>query len=90
MIILTLLNIAYWIMTRISQAVFPAIPSEVSSVLSYAVGLIQNGLDIVGAWFIDFGFVGPLVSFSIDLWLTLLAVDLVYRVVGFIKLSRKN
>lgn len=90
MILLAILNIGYWIISTISNAVFPIIPEGLSSVLLYIIRMIQNGLDVLAAWFIDFSFVGPLCAWIIDVWLVLLAVDLLWKVIGYIKLSRKN
>lgn len=90
MILLAFLNIGYWIISTITNAVFPSLPQGVSSILAYIVNMIDNGLDILGALFIDFEFVGPLCAWIIDVWLILLSVDLMWKVIGYIKLSRKN
>lgn len=90
MILIAIFNVAYWIITTISDVVFPALPSSVSSVLAYIVQLIDNGLDILGALFVDFSFVGPLCAWILDMWLVLLSIDLLWKVIGYIKLSRKN
>ena len=90
MILLAFLNIGYWIVSTITDAVFPALPQQVSSILTYIIGMIDNGLDILAALFIDFNFVGPLCAWIIDVWLIMLSIDLLWKVVGYIKLSRKN
>lgn len=90
MILLTLLNIMYSIMSFVAEAVFPALPQAVQSIITYVIQMIQNGFAILDAWFFDFSFVGPLCAFVLDLWLTLMAVDLMWKVIGYIKLSRKN
>lgn len=90
MILLTIFDIFYNIITGITNAVFANIPSGLSSILLYIVRMIQNGLDILNAWFIDFSIVGPLCGWILDTWLILLAIDLMWKVVGYIKLSRKN
>lgn len=90
MILIGVFNIAYWIITTISDVVFPSLPSGVSSVLAYIVQMIDNGLDILGALFVDFSFVGPLCAWILDVWLVMLSVDLLWKVIGYIKLSRKN
>lgn len=90
MILLALLNIAYWLMSQICSIVLPALPQTVSNIFAYCVQLINQGLDIVGALFIDFSVIGPLSQWISVAWVAFLAVDLLFRLVGFIKLSRKN
>lgn len=90
MILLTFLNITYWIVSTITEAVFPALPQGVSSILAYIVNMIDDGLDILGSLFVDFSFVGPLCAFVIDVWIIMLGIDLMWKVIGYIKLSRKN
>lgn len=90
MILLALLNIFYNIITTISEAVFPVLPQAVSTVLEYIIQWIDNGLDFLGALFVDFSVIGPLCGWILEVWLVLLAIDLLWKVVGYIKLSRKN
>lgn len=89
MILLALLNLGYFIVSTISTAVFPVLPAGVSSVLVYIVRMIQRGLNLLGL-FVDFSIVGPLCAWIFEIWLLLLGVDLAWKVVGYIKLSRKN
>lgn len=90
MILLALFNIGYNILSFLADVIFPELPQGVSTILAYIVGMIDNGLDILGALFIDFDFVGPLCAWIAEVWLILLVVDLMWKVVGYIKLSRKN
>lgn len=90
MILLAIFDAFYAILEALTSFFLPALPSEVTSVLVYVLEMVQNGLNIVLYLAFDANIVSSLAVWSLTAFLAFYALDLAWRVIGMIKLSRKN
>lgn len=90
MILLAILDIIYAVLTGLTQLVLPALPQSIDSILIYVLNMIDNGLDIVFTIFLDSSIVAPLMSFVLSMTLALFSLDLIWRIINIIKLSRDH
>lgn len=88
MVLLGLIEILYQVgLAIMNLAGIPAdVPTSISTVWNYAVGLLENGKAIL-ALFLDLSYMGSLLNFVFYMWIAIYFCELVSLVLRLIKLN---
>lgn len=90
MIFMLILEIAWSIVFPIISIVFPALPAGFSSVLEYILNLAATGCQYAVWLFFTPQYVSAVFRFLLTCYVSLLALDLIWKVIALIKLRRDS
>lgn len=88
MIILGLLKVMFWLTDALTAVIIPALPDNVLSVYETALDYITQGCKFIYLALFDANVVIPILNWLLAFWVVSITVDLVWKVIGLIKLHR--
>lgn len=90
MIFMLILEICWSIVFPIISIVFPALPAGFSNVLAYILNAAATGCQYAVWLFFTPQYVSSIFRFMITCYVSLLALDMVWKVISLIKLRRDS
>lgn len=90
MIILGLFDVLWWLGNAVGSIVLPNVPPQVTTVLTYILNMINNGLAFCNLVLWDPEVVAPIAVMMITTITTLFAFDLTWRVIYIVTLRHHN